>query len=113
MKKLGLGLLVNGVSLWIIDGLFSGISFTPRALIMMSVILMILNALVKPVLQLLTLPLNALSFGLFSILLNGMILWMAFRFVPGAYFNNFLTITMAGAVLGVLNALLNKLVGNE
>ncbi|EPI00919.1 MULTISPECIES: phage holin family protein [unclassified Enterococcus] len=76
-----------------------------------SFILSILNMLVKPVLTLLSLPLTLLTLGLFSLVVNGVILQMTSFFVGGM---NFGFSSFGGAVLvAVIMSVVNMIVSEH
>lgn len=86
MKKFITALLVNVISLWVIDYLMSSIYIaTPNALFAIAFVLMILNVTLKPLMKLIFLPVTFLSFGLFSLIINAVVLATAFSFAPGSY----------------------------
>jgi putative membrane protein len=58
-------------------------------------VLGLLNAIIKPVLILFTLPLTLVSFGLFLLVLNGLLLGLVAAIVPGFYVAG-----LTGAVIG-------------
>ena len=75
MKKFITALLVNVISLWVIDYLMRSIYIaTPNALFAIAFVLMILNATLKPLMKLIFLPVTFLSFGLFSLVINAVVL---------------------------------------
>ena len=55
----------------------------------------IVNAVIRPILILLTLPLTLLTLGLFLLVVNGLMLWLVAALVKGFYVNGF-----SGAVIG-------------
>jgi putative membrane protein len=57
--------------------------------ILVAVVLGILNALIRPILFLLTLPINILSLGLFTFVLNALVFWSVTWFVPGFSIDSF------------------------
>lgn len=65
--------------------LIGGFSFSndPAALILAAVILGAVNLLLKPLLKLVTLPLNLITLGAFSLLLNATLLYLIVQVVPG------------------------------
>ena len=113
MKKIGWTLAGNLIALYILDVLFDGIIFTKKALLLMVLALWLLNSFVKPVLKFLTAPLSWITFGLWHLVLNALILYTAFRFVPGAYFSSFGLLVVSVIVLSFVNTLVNKLFGTE
>ena len=58
-------------------------------------ILGIVNAVVRPILILLTLPLTVFTFGFFLLIINGLMLGLASYFVPGFYVSG-----LGGAIIG-------------
>ena len=88
MKKLFKMILVNALSLWIIDVLFISIHFTDTTtLIVTAAVLGFLNSTLKPFLKVISLPLNILSLGLFSLLINGLVFSLALN-IGGGYVSN-------------------------
>lgn len=68
MKKFITALLVNVISLWVIDYLMRSIYIaTPNALFAIAFVLMILNATLKPLMKLIFLPVTFLSFWIIFI----------------------------------------------
>ncbi len=64
------------------------ISFdSPEAVLLFGAIAGGINAVIKPVLQLLTLPLTCLTFGLFAIVLNAALFWLGAWVTPGVETN--------------------------
>jgi putative membrane protein len=71
-------LLINAAALWAATQLVSGISFDGdwRLLLAVALVFGVLNAAVRPILMLLTLPLFILTLGLFTFVLNAVMLWL-------------------------------------
>ena len=113
MRKLSVALLINGLSLYLISQLFSGIVIELHALVMMTIMVCILNSIVKPILQLFALPLTIMTLGLFILVVNGIVLNLAFAFVNGAYCDSLFTCIGASIVLSVLNTGLHAIFGEE
>lgn len=67
-----------------------------------AVVLGLLNTLVKPVLAVLTLPITILTLGLFYLVLNGFMFWLASAFLPG--------FRVDGALAAILGALLYSVI---
>jgi putative membrane protein len=70
------------------------------------------NAVVRPVLKLLTLPLNCLTFGLFSFVINAALFWAAGHFT-GAYEVGFLGALAGSIVMAIINGLASHLLVPE
>ena len=71
-------LLVNAAALWAATRLVPGISFSGdwRLLFVVALVFGVLNVSVRPILMLLTLPLFILTLGLFTFVLNALMLWL-------------------------------------
>lgn len=86
MLSLILRLIINAVGLWLAARLVTGIDlagadgeFTVDAaltLLLVAVIFTVVNALVKPIVKLLSLPLVILTLGLFTLVINALMLWL-------------------------------------
>ncbi len=70
-----------------------------------ALILGLLNAIVRPVLFLLTLPLTVLTIGLFLFVLNAIILFLTAALVPGFRIHGWGTAILAAVVLGLIGML--------
>lgn len=92
---------------WIVPGIqVSG----ALALVVAALVIGLLNALVKPVLVLLTLPLTILTLGLFLLVLNALLFWLAAVLVPGFEVDGFLSALLGALVMAVVGWALTKLV---
>lgn len=74
-------------------------------------VLVLLNLLLKPVLLLVTLPVNILSLGLFTLVINGVVLLAVAALVPGLAFSGFWSAVWAALWVSVLSLLLGALLG--
>ncbi|MFA5932846.1 MAG: phage holin family protein [Microgenomates group bacterium] len=77
--------------------------------LVLAVVLGIINAILKPILLLLTLPINVLSLGLFTLIINAALIMLATVFVPGFRVDSFWWAVIFGMVLSLLNWFINKL----
>lgn len=76
--------LITGFSLLIIDWLLPGVTLeTVTAALLAAVSIGVVNAIIKPTISLLSLPLTFVTFGLFSLVINGFCFWLASTIVPG------------------------------
>lgn len=78
--------------------------------IIFALVLAVLNAIVKPLLVLLTLPLTIITLGLFLLVINVIIILLADKFVSGIKIDGFLWAFIFGLLLSLISALLQKLV---
>ncbi len=74
-----------------------------------ALVLGILNAFIKPVLLILTLPITILTLGLFTLVLNALLILLASAVVPGFSVNGFLWALIFGIVLSIANTFIHLL----
>lgn len=65
----------------------------------------VVNITVKPVLLLLTLPINLVTFGIFTFIINGFLLWLLGGFVKGFEVHGFLAAVLGALVLSLVSSL--------
>jgi len=71
-------LLVNAAALWVATRCVPGVTYSGELLPFLGVALVfgIVNAFIRPVAKLLTLPLIILTLGIFALVVNGLMLWL-------------------------------------
>jgi len=83
-----------------------GISFnTPEDLAWAALILILVNAVIKPILILISLPLVLLTLGLFLFVINAIILYTLPDFVPGFHVPNFTSAFFGSLLLSLITSL--------
>jgi putative membrane protein len=107
-------LLINAAALYTIAQLDIGfhIRNIPTAL-MGAVFLGICNALVRPIIFLLTLPLTILTLGLFTFVINALVFWLVACLTPGFSIDNFGSAFVASILLWIVSWLLNHLLAEN
>ncbi len=71
------------LAIFILAWFLPNISYTDWvALVLFSVVLTLINVILKPILKLLTLPINIVTLGLFSVIVNVALVWLALYLVP-------------------------------
>ncbi len=95
--------LVTAGGIVLIAHIFAGIETDgPVPVLVASLVLALLNAFVKPVILFLTFPVNLLTLGLFSLLVNGALLWFAGALVDGFHVAGFFPAVAGAFVLSVI-----------
>ena len=105
--------LLNAASLWLTTEIIPGITFTEPGLwpiLIAALVLGLVNAVVRPVMILLTLPLTILTLGLFLLIVNALALSIVIALTPMAV-TGFGTTILAALVLTVISTALNALIG--
>lgn len=102
--------IASGLILLAIDVLLPGISISGIYIALISALLLgLINATIKPVLKVLTLPLNIITLGLFSWVINGLLFWFVSSFVQGFYVAGFWTAILGALILSAGNWLVSEL----
>ncbi len=104
-----LTLLATALSLLVVDIIFPGVHLAnfPAALIA-GVAIGAVNTLAKPTLSFLSMPLNFVSLGAFSLVVNGLCFWLAAVFVPGFRVSGLLAFLLAPVILSTVNTFINN-----
>ncbi|MCU0566136.1 MAG: phage holin family protein [Oculatellaceae cyanobacterium Prado106] len=100
--------LISALGLLVVDLVIPGVTIAsfPVALLA-GVSIGLVNAFVKPVLSLLSLPVNILTLGGFSLIVNGFCFWLATLLVPGFAVHGLLAFILAPVVLSLATTFLN------
>ena len=84
-----------------------------QAALIGAVVLALANAVLKPVLFLLTLPFTIVTLGLFLLVLNAFMLWLTGRLVPGLHIHGAFTTLVASVILSVVGMIWNGLMKDD
>src|SRR5262249_27009636 len=85
-----LRVLVNAVAIWLATEIVPGITArSTTTVVVAALVLGLINAVVRPVLLVLTLPLTLVTLGLFLFVLNAVCLWLTSAIVPGFHVRGF------------------------
>lgn len=102
--------LVSGLAIIITAYLLPGVRVTGFfAALVTALILGLINAFIRPVLILLTLPLNILTLGLFTLVINALLIMLAAAIIPGFSVQGFWWALLFGLVLAVISYVLGAI----
>lgn len=76
--------------------------------VIVAAILAFINTIVKPVIGILTLPINILTLGLFSVVLNALFFWGVAYLISGFSVSGFQAALLGSVIVSVLNWIANK-----
>ncbi|HYR95979.1 MAG TPA: phage holin family protein [Candidatus Binatus sp.] len=112
MRGLFIRWLVSAAALYLTSLIVRGIEIHGVfPLLFAAVTIGILNAVVRPVILLLTLPLNVLTLGLFTLVVNAGMLWMASKVVVGFEVHGFWSALGGWLLMSLFTFLINVLIG--
>ena len=107
-------LFITAFGLWIADMLLAGVRFDGvTALWIAALLLGIVNAILRPVLIVLTLPFTLVTLGLFVFVINGAMVLLVSRLMPAFHVEGLWTAILASIVVGLTGWLANAFVGNR
>lgn len=104
-----LTILVTALSLLVVDIVLPGVSIQSFAIALIAgVVIGLVNTFIKPILNILTLPINFLTLGLFSVIVNGICFTLAAALVPGFQAHGILAFVLGPVILSFASTFLNK-----
>lgn len=104
--------LVCSLGLWIAAGILSsGITYQNQfgVIVVAGLILAIINAIIRPILIILSLPAILLSLGLFMIIINGFTVFLASKLYTSLHVTDFWAAMLAGIIIGFVNYLVTAI----
>lgn len=101
--------LATALGLLVVDLAVPGVDIAnfPAALLA-AVAVGVVNSAIRPILSVLSLPINFLTLGLFSLVVNGICFWLASLFVPGFVVSGLLAFIFGPVILSFASTFLNN-----
>jgi putative membrane protein len=95
---------ITALCLWVAGYIFKGISFANNKSLLISALLLgFANAVIRPIVILLTIPLTLITFGLFLLVINALMMQLVSWIVPGFKVSGFWTAFFASIFIAVLS----------
>ncbi len=109
-----MGILVtwalNALALYVTAQFVPGIHVSGAiSALLAAIVIGFVNTFIKPLLLFLTLPINLMTLGLFTFVINAVVLWLAAQVVPGFSVDSLLWAILAAVVLSFVSTLLSRL----
>ncbi len=103
--------IATGVGLAAVTQLHVGISAVDaQSIIIAALVLGLVNTVIRPVLKLLTLPLNILTFGLLGLVINALMLWLVAGVVPGFHVDGFGAAFWGAIILSIVSGVVGWII---
>jgi putative membrane protein len=113
MKNLLVRWIVNSTALLVVVHLVSGVEFDNWPTVFVAALVLgLLNAFLRPVLLILTFPVTVLTLGLFTLVINAFLFYLAAHLVRGFHVAGFWQAFVASLVFSIVSVLLNLFVGS-
>jgi len=101
-------LAINALALLVVTSIFQGIHFdNNQAMVAAAVVLALVNTYLRPLVIILTLPINILTLGLFTLVINAGILELVSWLIPAFHIKDFWTALGGALVISIISFLLN------
>lgn len=107
--------LANAAAIYVAAAIVPGIELSGGVLVALGagLVLGLINAVVRPILIFLTLPITLVTLGLFIFVLNAFCLWLTSRIVPGFEVQGFLAALLGALVISVVSWILTTFLSDR
>lgn len=100
--------LIAALAILVAAYLIPGAQVTLIGAFVLAVVLGLINIFIKPVLTILTLPVTIITLGLFSLVINALLIMLAALFVPGFAVAGFWSALLFAVLLSLINLLFGQ-----
>ena len=105
-----ISILINTIAVLVTGYILPGIHISSFwTAIAVAIVLGIVNAILRPIIFILTLPINILTLGLFSFVIMGLLVYLVSAIVPGFKVDNFWWAILFAIIVALINWFLNSL----
>lgn len=103
--------LVTGLAVWVATYVLDGVHLenNARTIIIVALVLALLNAIVKPILIILTIPVTIVTLGLFLLVINALMVVWTSNLVDGFKVDGWLTALLFSLIVSVVSSILHFL----
>lgn len=106
-----LSILINTLAVLVTGYILPGIHVANFwTAVVVAIVLGVINAVLRPIIFILTLPINILTLGLFSFVIMGLLVYLVSAIVPGFKVDNFWWAILFAIIVALINWFLNSLV---
>lgn len=114
MKRFLIHWLVIALALWVTAYVLPGVDVdSTQALAIAAIVLGLVNALIRPVLTILTLPITILTLGLFYLVINGLTFLLASKLVSGFHVAGFWWAVLGALLVSIISSFVGAFAGED
>ncbi|MFA5773132.1 MAG: phage holin family protein [Candidatus Paceibacterota bacterium] len=107
--KLILHWIILSIAVFATSKIIEGIAIDPIwVTLIVGACLTLFNMFVKPIIKILTLPINLITLGLFSLVINGAVFWYMGTFIQGFSVSTFYAAFIGALLVSIINWILSK-----
>lgn len=105
-------ILISAVAVYVASLFIPGVSVTggPATYLIVAVVLGFLNAFIKPILTVLTIPITIITLGLFLLVINVLMVYLTASLVSGFHVSGFIAALLFSIVVSIVTALIDAIV---
>lgn len=114
MRNIIVRVIVNMIALWVAAALIGSVNLSNNLVewLVVAIVFGLINAFIKPIIKLFTLPITLATLGLFTIVINAFLLLLTAWLVPGlsfegGFFSNIVGALLASIVISIVSMILN------
>lgn len=112
MRDFIIMMLINSAALVVVAAVFKGITVKSwGSLLISALVIGVINALIKPVIIMLTLPINILTLGILTLFINGLLFYMAAKIVRGFEVKSYWDAFFGALVFSIISVILSWIIG--
>ena len=105
---------VVALGLWLASQIVPGVEIrTPGSLIAAALLLGVVNAVIRPILVILTFPITLVTLGLFLLVINGLMIELASHFLKGFVVDGLWPAILCSVVIGLTSWLMSGFIGPQ
>lgn len=105
---------VSSLSLWVASAIIPGMRIEGTGTLLLAALLLgLVNAVIRPVLVILTLPFTLITLGLFLFVVNAMMLGLVAALLPGFTLSGFLAALFGSIVVSLVGSVLSWTIGSR
>ncbi len=105
---------IMSLSLWAASFIFNGMKFESRSSLLISALMLgFVNAVLRPILLILTFPLTLVTLGLFALVINALMIMLVAKLVKGFKLSGFWTAFFVGIFIAVFGLLIELLLPSQ
>jgi putative membrane protein len=110
--KLFIHWIVSALAIIVAAYLIPGVHVTILSALVLAIVLGVINIFLKPIIVLITLPINIVTLGLFSLVINALLIMLAALIVPNFSVDGFWWALLFSLVLSLVNAVFGAMSKN-
>jgi putative membrane protein len=106
--------LVTALGLWVASALLPGVHSTGLLpIIGAGLLLGLVNAIVRPIIVILTLPITIVTLGLFLLVINALMVWLVSKMMNGFAVDGFLSAVLTAVIVSIVSWIANGFIGSR